>query len=62
MFVSIIKCKEESINGEVIFMLMTKIWLFIPFSVLKLKKFEISSNFALGCDFADFWKERQHLQ
>ena len=52
MFVSIILCKE-SINGEVIFMLMTK------FDYLSLFLFEISSNFAFGCDFL---RGRQHLQ
>ena len=46
MFVSIIFCKE-SINGEVIFMFMTKMWLFIPSSIFKLESFEISYNFIL---------------
>ena len=48
MFVSIIFCKE-SINGEVIFMFMAKNkcdYLSL-FSVLKLKNFDISSNFSL---------------
>ena len=48
MFVCIIFCKE-SINGEVIFMFMAKNkcdYLSL-FSVLKLKNFDISSNFSL---------------
>ena len=53
MFVSIILCKE-SINSEVIFMFKTKNVIIYPVSVFKLKNFEISSNFALVCDFADF--------
>ena len=40
MFVNIIFCKE-SINGEVIFMFMAKNVIIYPFSVFKLKKFEI---------------------
>ena len=40
MSVSIILCME-SINGEVIFMLMTKIGLLIPFFVFKLINFDL---------------------
>ena len=40
MFVSIIFCKE-SINGEVIFMFMTKNVIIYPFFVFKLKMFEL---------------------
>ena len=40
MFVSIILCKE-GINGEVIFIFMTKILLFIPSSVSKFDLAEV---------------------
>ena len=44
MFVSIIFCKE-SINGEVIFMFMTKMWLFLPFSVYISLVLAVQSSF-----------------
>ena len=55
MYVSIIFCKE-SMYGEVIFMFMT------IFFVFEWQKFEISLNFVLAYDFADFWKWQWHLQ
>ena len=60
MFVKIIFGKE-SINGELIFMFMTKNVIIYPFSVFKLKKFEISSNFSLSWYFADFLSGRRNL-
>ena len=50
MFVCIISC-EESINVEVLLMLMTKNVIIYPFFCIKIKKFEISSNFSLSSVF-----------